>query len=306
MSESNHDISKLDLILERLSEMEKQISALRTVVNASPGMRTVQVSNNIGLVRLAGGNRLYVDTRDIGIASHLMIRGSWESHYTRIVSAIVKKGDVTVDVGANFGYYSVLFGSLVKEQGKVFSFEPNPYLYDLLCRSMRVNGYQMMGISQVFNLALSDKKSTVELYFKEGDFGGGTVHEYITSKKNKNVFQSTQVETTTLDSVLPKDICVDFCKIDVEGSEYLALNGMRNVISRSPKFKALIEFTPTFIKKTTTIKKFWSFFETLDLRVYHASNLGLRLLDETQFNNLSNCYILASKDPDLNPNLIVT
>jgi len=110
---------KLDRLQAAVDALSTRLERLAAYLEAAPGVRTGPVEEHVGLVRLASGHRLYVDTRDIGIASHLMTTGQWERNHTAIMRRLVQRGQICVDIGANFGYYSVIMGSLVRTGGAV-------------------------------------------------------------------------------------------------------------------------------------------------------------------------------------------
>jgi hypothetical protein len=68
-----------------------------------------------------GGFRSYLDPRST--SAPLLGKGfnKKEAAYAR---ACLKPGDVAVDVGANIGFFTALFGTLVGPAGRVFAFEP--------------------------------------------------------------------------------------------------------------------------------------------------------------------------------------
>ena len=57
---------------------------------------------------------------------------NYEPVETELVKNTVKKNDITIDVGANIGYYTLL---MAKNNAIVHSYEPEPYNFDLLSKS---------------------------------------------------------------------------------------------------------------------------------------------------------------------------
>jgi hypothetical protein len=78
------------------------------------GRDMIYLGDYTALTRTIYGHKMYVDTRDVSLAPHLLLDGYWEQWITNIFRELVKPGMTVVDVGANFGYYSVLAASLVR------------------------------------------------------------------------------------------------------------------------------------------------------------------------------------------------
>lgn len=151
--------------------------------------------------------------------------GYCEANLTNFLLRFLKEGDVVLDVGAHVGFYSMLSSSLVGENGKVYSFEPTPWTYEIL----KENTKKLSNIT-LNNNAVSDTKAQIS--FK--DYGPGygaynTAHKdgSTLNKKAKTVY----VETLTLDDYCKgKNIKPDFIKLDAEGYEYAILNGMKYLL----------------------------------------------------------------------------
>ena len=69
---------------------------------------------------------MYLDTRDVGFAQHIIMDGYWEYWVTQFMIEVVKPGFRVVDIGANFGYYTNLLSDLVGPDGCCLAIEPNP------------------------------------------------------------------------------------------------------------------------------------------------------------------------------------
>ena len=83
---------------------------------------TAYLGNRTALCRVLGRYKMYVDTADVTISSHLMLEGYWEMWLTEALLEAVKPGMVAVDIGANLGYFTLLMADLVGETGYVHAF----------------------------------------------------------------------------------------------------------------------------------------------------------------------------------------
>ena len=194
----------------------------------------------IGIARILGQYKVYVDTRDIGIAPHLILDGYWESWFTRCLLNIVQPGDVCIDAGANFGYYSVIMADLAGKKGRVLAVEPNPDL----CRLLKATAALSPVAFDVVPLALGDKRSKIKLSVPEGHMGSASVLPYI-----KNLWpNTTQIKANQIsidDLVAEQELTqVDIVKLDIEGSEALVFKGMQKTIQDNPRLKVLMEYSP--------------------------------------------------------------
>jgi len=181
---------------------------------------------------------MFVDTRDIGVTPHLIMDGYWESWITQCMARIVKPGDVCVDVGANFGYYSFLMSELCGPSGRTVAIEPNPRVVETLRSSEVIHSWRF----DVIQAALGDKNGDATLTFPDKYLGGGTLLQ----QSNFEGKSQVRVKLTTFDDLvaqlnLPK---VDVIKMDVEGLEPNVFAGMKNTIANNPNLKMIIEYSP--------------------------------------------------------------
>ena len=86
-----------------------------------------------------GDDKLFLDSEDF---SFLSITSEYEGNETELVKREIKEGDLVIDVGANIGYYTLIFAKLVGEKGKVYAFEPEPRSFKLLKKNVEENKYQ--------------------------------------------------------------------------------------------------------------------------------------------------------------------
>lgn len=158
-----------------------------------------------------------------------------EAYELEIFKKILKPGMNVVDIGANFGLYSIMASRLVTEEGHVFSFEPEPSTYKVL--ENKLSRLDLKNVS-LYNQALSNKEGTEKLYFDEGNVGGHSFSE-------KNIYKGNnyhEVSTNTLDNFF-EDTKVDLIKIDTQGAEGLVFSGGLKILKRDKPI-ILLEFWP--------------------------------------------------------------
>jgi len=76
---------------------------------------------NVVLINVLG-NKMYVNCKDLGVTSDLLVKGYYEEHETKIFKELVKAGMNIIDIGANIGYYTLIAAKLVGESGRVYAF----------------------------------------------------------------------------------------------------------------------------------------------------------------------------------------
>jgi FkbM family methyltransferase len=118
----------------------------------------------------------------------------------RFYEKLLRPGSTVVDVGANQGLYSLLFSKLVGPQGRVFSFEPDPALFQSLQNNCYRNGATNI---KYFNCALGAQVETLMLYHSRLNSGDNRLAE----GERGDWFFEVPVRMDTLDSVLDDADC---------------------------------------------------------------------------------------------------
>jgi len=188
-----------------------------------------------------GGHKMFL-AQPGRYASLDMVGDRYEVGTTQWLHGCLKPGDVFVDIGAHVGYYTLLAARLVGPTGKVYAFEPEPYNHALLCRNIELNGYRNI---TVIRKAVSNRAGTSVLFLSGLDNGFHSLRKQSPSQYKRG---SMIVETTTLDAFLDEAGCsrVDLVKMDIEGWELIALEGMRELLSRPRSMQIITEFCPVF------------------------------------------------------------
>ena len=173
-----------------------------------------------------------------GIGAYQFFQGEYALARVSEIREAVKEGDTVIDIGANIGYFTVLLADLVGPKGKVYAFEPDPRNFHLLKRTIERNGWTHVIAEQK---AVSNKAGEFLLYqTRAGTANTLTQSEHISTVK---------VHVVTLDDFLSDEHHIDFVKMDTDGSEPLAIQGMSQLIRRSPALRVLAEYQPGNLKR---------------------------------------------------------
>ncbi|MEO8659272.1 MAG: FkbM family methyltransferase [Bryobacteraceae bacterium] len=126
------------------------------------------------------------------------------------------------DVGANVGFYTLLFAELVGSTGRVFAFEPLDRNVDRLRQHVKINGYSNV---QIFPSALGNFVGEVAF-----DPGPGASMGHVAAAGSINVPCTTPDTLIAACEAEPPDVI----KIDVEGAEVDVLRGARQLLKSRP------------------------------------------------------------------------
>lgn len=164
---------------------------------------------------------------------------NWEPELTQWIKINICQGMTVMDVGANFGAFTLLLSSQVGEEGHVLAFEPVLYWREML--TWHIDHNKCENVS-VFDFGLSDNECVLPITISEGS---ATLHEY------DGISRTTEdIKLHKLDDVIDPQISrLDFIKIDVDGHEPAFLRGAKITLN---KFRPIIalEFSPHYLDKS--------------------------------------------------------
>jgi FkbM family methyltransferase len=137
---------------------------------------------------------------------------------------LIGPGAVAFDCGANQGIYSCAFAALVGPSGRVIAFEPQPYAIAALRNNLKMNRFDQVWVEEA---ALSNCEGTAQLDCSAGAVSASIVQNFGGTK-------TEMVRTSTLSSVSAKLELkrIDLIKLDIEGSEYDALESARELLAQ--------------------------------------------------------------------------
>ena len=94
-----------------------------------------------GFNHLIEGRHGYVlfNVNDRYVGRSIEEYGEWSPGETELFQRLVHAGDYVIDAGAHIGAHTLAFSRLVGRQGKVFAFEPQRLLYQILAANVALN-----------------------------------------------------------------------------------------------------------------------------------------------------------------------
>lgn len=177
------------------------------------------------------GPRFHLETRYF-VEWTCFFYGSQDDRLHAWIRKHVKSDWVTFDIGANFGFYSMLLAKH-SPQGEVHSFEPVPWLSERFERNAKLNGFE--GRISKNELAVSNSAGWVDLNIPapdESNQGTASLVEKTATRK------TIKVRTITLDEYVRTTGVsrLDFIKVDVEGAEHFVIQGAVESIKKFRPF----------------------------------------------------------------------
>lgn len=205
-------------VLERLDRVRRSSRTVNRVYKLVRGQR-----NDVMTIEQGIGAGLKIDMTGAVLRYGL---GLAEETVQKALSAHIRPGSVFYDVGANVGFLALIGGRLVGPQGRVVAFEPVPETAQQLRRNLDVNGFSHVEVVEAAvgaeaghaRMTLEPQSQTSHLSSLAG-MGSGEVAGEI------------DVPVVTIDGLVAQGKPVpDVVKIDIEGAEVLALEGMQHTL----------------------------------------------------------------------------
>ncbi len=231
----------------------------------------------------AGGLILHHDQHESSSFARSIALGMYESDTKRLIEDLVKPGMTVLDVGANIGYFSLLAAKLVGKSGVVWAFEPVPHLVDIIGKNIRDNGYEER--IHLVHMAVSNGVGTVKLHINDTVSAHSSLYAEASAYLNAPTptrqvpieVASISLDAWAAQETWPK---VDLVKMDVEGAEKLALEGMEELCRKNPDLKLIIEFNyRTLQVAETTPTQFFAALRACGFDHIYTIEGGLQPLD---------------------------
>ena len=185
-----------------------------------------------------------IPSNEWGHAMYMSLGGQYEAGSERFFKNNIREGDTVLDLGANLRVYTLY---ALRIGCTVYAFEPTPHVFDILVQNVKANGYMDTGRAHVVKAAVSDCEGEAVFYVNKNLCGNSSL--FGKSECDEDSTEKITVKTIALDDYREQFGAVDFIKIDVEGAEYFAFCGMRQLLMENHNVKLIMEFAPAHMRR---------------------------------------------------------
>lgn len=171
----------------------------------------------------------------------IYFKGAYEPDQEDAFLSLVKADTLVYDIGANIGVFSCL---AAKRLARVIAFEPSRFVYPYLLANIDLNNGDSI---QPVNLAVSDRAGTVTFYETRLDnWGVGRIFQF--GSASDHARNTYEIAASSLDHLVKQFGQPQVVKVDVEGAEWLIMQGATDLLRSQHPVDFLIEFHPTEIE----------------------------------------------------------
>ena len=215
----------------------------------------------------------------------------FEKNETNFIRKFAENNWIYFDVGANVGYYTLLFSTLSKN-GTVHSFEPIPLCHHLLNANVLLNNLSNVRVN---NFAISNYRGDASFSVSSKWETSSFIHT-----QRDNLEKVIQVEVLKIDDYVKDNNIerIDFIKIDVEGAEKFVLDGSLETLSRKdlqPKMFLMELYDLNFIHYHTSVDEIVKFLNSYGYNAFVISKERPIPFTKEHYNIFDNVFF-AQKD----------
>jgi FkbM family methyltransferase len=185
-------------------------------------IETIELPWRFGIIEVPAPDRY--------IRPAIEVTGEYSGDEFDLYQAMLRAGDVAVDVGANIGVFSIAMGQAVGKTGRVLAFEPQPLIFGTLTRNLARHGLERVEVQRaiVSDVEGAGQFADVRTLPEGRKVNFGTIS--VTSRILPEYGGMSPTPVVTLDRL--ELVRCDLIKIDVEGAEEAVLRGAVATIAR--------------------------------------------------------------------------
>ncbi|HQQ94942.1 MAG TPA: FkbM family methyltransferase [Bacteroidia bacterium] len=217
------------------------------------------------------GNFLYKHAFWLYKPLYAQFKEKQDAYEIELLERFVHKGDTVLDIGANIGFYAGILSELVGETGKVHCFEPDPGNFSRLKA-----GYGSCQNLVLHNKAVGPQTGTIKIYTSR------QLNVDHRTYKPDDYEKEIEIPSQSIDDFKEAGQ-INFIKMDIQGFEMFAMQGMLKTLDQNQHIRILSEFWPYGLKKSgSSAEAYFHFLRQRGFYVYLLKDKFLEELDEHQ------------------------
>lgn len=149
------------------------------------------------------------------------------------IKSLINPGDVVIDIGTHVGVETIMYGLAVGKEGKVYGFEPNPYVFEPFQKTCELNK-DIMNIIPVQAAITEEEGSFIFHYSDEGYCNGGFASRTDYGVGGCGHVVPIEVDCIRFDEYMKnhqEDISkIKLFKVDTEGYDLAVLKSVESIL----------------------------------------------------------------------------
>lgn len=221
--------------------------------------------------------------------------GTHELFELQVLTSLLTEGNYVIDIGASIGLHSVNFGKVVKEDGKVYSFEPILDNYEILERNIGLHNLEK--VVQPYNCALGSKDTAIDFFYNTNNTGDS--RPAITEGVSNRLCQLLRGDS--IESLSDNWDKITLIKMDTQGCEIDILKGFERLFNKKIPNFIFMEFWPYGMRKYDyDLDYFFNFIETNNFKIHELMDNRFLEVD------LNFVKEFSKKTENIHTNLLLT
>lgn len=217
------------------------------------------------------GNFLYKNAFGLYKPMYALFKKRQDAFEIALLRQHVQPGAVVLDIGANIGFYATLLSDITGSKGQVHCFEPDATNFKHLQTEVKTRSNIIIN-----NKAVGPRTETLKIYTSKN------LNVDHRTYKPESYDQEIEIEAVSIDDYWKAKgnaKPVDFIKMDIQGFEMQAIQGMQRTLSSNPKVKIISEFWPYGLRKAgSSVNEYFAFLTAQGFNCYLLDKQSLQPL----------------------------
>jgi FkbM family methyltransferase len=208
-----------------------------------------------------------------------------EEEIFSVLSKKFSESGIMVDIGGFTGGWTETARSISGKED-FYIFEPNIENYESIKR--RFIGKEKI---KIINEGLGEVEGEFTYFNLLGSDNIRGMSGFVKREIYSNYpYEEIKIKISTLDNSIPKDLYIDFIKVDVEGYELNVIKGMKDILESGRVKFIQFEYGGTYFDAGIKMNDVIEIFDSYGYKVFDYSNSQFRQLDsfvdDFNYNNL--------------------